>query len=191
MSDAENRLGIAMRVGRVDDRFDHVVVHEAVDDIGAVALGRAEDRGIPEEDLVADIVVGADALSLSEIFVRVAGVQGIDGDFELLAITGGVGLAGLVTIDLREFKAVHEGDYAVIRRDEIFPRKVPTGGVVERILFDRPGDARHFPQADAATQSDHAGEENRPRNRPGVLLAQMGQAIGKAAHRVDGAEDFR
>lgn len=102
---AEDRFGIAMGVRRMDRRFHHVVVHQTVDDVGAVAFGGAEDGGIPEQDLVADIGVGAASLTFPKIFEGMAGIEAIAGHLELLAVTGRVGLTGMAPVDFREIEA--------------------------------------------------------------------------------------
>ena len=44
----EDGLGVAVRVRGVDVAPDHVVVHQAVDDVGALALGGADDGRVEQ-----------------------------------------------------------------------------------------------------------------------------------------------
>ena len=54
VGDREDGLGKAMRVGGVDVAFDHVVTHEAINDICALAFRRAENQGMPEQVALID-----------------------------------------------------------------------------------------------------------------------------------------
>jgi len=51
------------------------VMHQAVDDIGAFPLGRAEDSGVPQQVTFVAEGVGGHTLLLAEIFERVVGIQ--------------------------------------------------------------------------------------------------------------------
>ena len=74
----------------MDIALHHLVVHQAVDDISAFPLGRAEHGGIPQQIALVAEGIGGHALTLAEILERVVGVQGIDAHFEFLAVAGGV-----------------------------------------------------------------------------------------------------
>ena len=50
-------------------------MHQAVDDIGAFPLGRAEDDGVPQQVTFVAEGVGGHTLLLAEIFERVVGIQ--------------------------------------------------------------------------------------------------------------------
>ena len=145
-------------------------MHQAIYDIGAVALRRAENGRIPKEYLVADVRVGADALAFPEVFIRVVGVQRVDSHLELLSIACCVGLTRLAPINFRKLQAVHERNNAVIGGDEVFAGKMPIRRVLKGVFLDSARDAGHFPQANAAPETDDPGEENGTRNRSGVLL---------------------
>ncbi len=56
-----------MLVGGVDVAPDDIVVHQPVDNIGALALGRAEHQRVPQEAPFVDEGVGADALHLAKV----------------------------------------------------------------------------------------------------------------------------
>lgn len=90
----------------------------------------------------------------------------------------------------QEIEAVHEGEDAIVGSNKIFAGEVPVDGVIQSVLLDRTGYSGHFPQADPASQANDAGQENGGRNRAGVLLAQMRQAVGKTASDVDRVEDL-
>jgi len=49
-----------VRVGRMDVAFDDVVAHQAVNDVATLAVGRAENQGVPEQVTLIDEGVGAD-----------------------------------------------------------------------------------------------------------------------------------
>ena len=67
MRDTEDCLHEAMLIGGVDVTLDDIVVHQLVDDIGALAFGCAEYQRIPEETAFIDEGVGADALYLAKV----------------------------------------------------------------------------------------------------------------------------
>jgi len=69
---------------------DDLVMHQAVDDIGAFPLGRAEDGGVPQQVTFVAEGVGGHNLLLAEIFERVVGIQGVNAHLEFLAVAGGV-----------------------------------------------------------------------------------------------------
>jgi hypothetical protein len=52
----------------VDVAFDHVVAHEAVSDIRALAFRRAENQRMPEQVALIDESISADPLALAEVF---------------------------------------------------------------------------------------------------------------------------
>ena len=47
--------------------------HQAVDDVGALALGGADDDRVPQQLALVDEGVGADALAFAEVLERVGG----------------------------------------------------------------------------------------------------------------------
>jgi hypothetical protein len=63
----EDRLGIAVRVRGVDVALDHVVVHQAVDDVGTLSLGGADDGRVEQQVPLVDEAVDADAFALAEV----------------------------------------------------------------------------------------------------------------------------
>src|SRR5208283_1127790 len=75
VGDRENSLGKAMRVGGVDVAFDHVVTHEAINDICALAFRRTENQRMPEQVALIDEGVSADPLAFAKIFERMVGIE--------------------------------------------------------------------------------------------------------------------
>ena len=100
MGHRKNRLRIAVRISPVKIALDHIVAHQAVNDIGALALGGAEHEGMPQQLPFIDEAVGADPLALAEIFEGVVGVQRLLPHLELLSIAGGVEPFGGASVDI-------------------------------------------------------------------------------------------
>ncbi len=73
----KDRLAVAKRIGGMDVAFDHVVVQQAIDHIGALAIRSAEYEGVPEQIALVAKGVDADALFLAEVFEGVVGVERI------------------------------------------------------------------------------------------------------------------
>jgi hypothetical protein len=71
----EDCFCVAVRVCGVDVALDHVVVHQAVNDVGALALGGADDRRVEQQMSLVDEAVDADAFALAEVLERVVGVS--------------------------------------------------------------------------------------------------------------------
>ena len=63
---AKNRLGVSVRVRRVDVAFDNIVVHEPVDDIGAFAISCTNHQRMPEEVSLINKGIGADTPGLAQ-----------------------------------------------------------------------------------------------------------------------------
>jgi hypothetical protein len=98
----------------VDVALDHVVVHQAVDDVGTLALGGADDGRVEQQVPLVDEAVDADAFALAEVLERVVGVERVGANLELLAIAGGVEPVRGATIDLGQFEPVHEAEQGVV-----------------------------------------------------------------------------
>src|SRR6516225_375471 len=71
--------------------LDDLVVHQPVDDVGALPLGRAEHGRVPQQVAFVAEGVGGHALFFAEIFEGVVSVQGIDAHLEFLPVAGGRG----------------------------------------------------------------------------------------------------
>ena len=67
-----------MGVGGVDVAFDHVVAHEAVNDIRALAFRRAENQRMPEQIALIDEGISADPLALAEVFEGMVGIERVE-----------------------------------------------------------------------------------------------------------------
>src|SRR4051812_12493314 len=108
VGDREYGLGKAMGVGGVDVAFDHVVAHEAINDIGALAFRRAENQGMPEQAALIDEGVGADPLAFAKIFEGMVGIEGVGPHLELLAIAGGMNFTLRSATDVGQLYGGHE-----------------------------------------------------------------------------------
>src|SRR6201987_3240021 len=108
MGDRENSLGKTMRVGGVYIAFDHVITHEAIDDICALAFCRAEHQGMPEQVALIDEGVGADALTFAKIFEGMVGSERVSPPLEFLAVAGGVNFILRSAIDVGQPHGGHE-----------------------------------------------------------------------------------
>ena len=86
MRDTEDCLHEAVLDSGMDVSPDFVVVHQPVDDKGALALGGAEHQRVSAEAALVDERVSADALDLAEVFERMAGVERGIADLELLSV---------------------------------------------------------------------------------------------------------
>ena len=74
MAYAKDQFTKAEGVGRMNIALDDLVVHQPVDDVGALPIRRAKDRGVPQQVALVPECVDAHALALAEVFVRVVGV---------------------------------------------------------------------------------------------------------------------
>jgi len=102
MQRPEQHFTIAPGIRGMNIAFDHIIVHQAINDIVGLMFGRANDERIRQEVAHINEGVGADSLVLAKVLKGIAGMEGIDGHFKLLAIAGGVEQAIGVTGDLRE-----------------------------------------------------------------------------------------
>ena len=127
----EDDLGKAMRVGRMDVAFDHVVAHQAVNDIGALAFGRAENQGVPEQVTFVHEGVGADPLALAKIFEGMVGVERIGSHLEFLAIARGMNFCFRSAINIGKVHRGHETGDPVVGGPEVFQGEAPIDGAVE------------------------------------------------------------
>lgn len=67
MGQAEDGLSIAMGIGGMDVGFHDVVVHQAVDQVGAFAIGGTDHQGVPQAFVLIDECVCADTLALPKV----------------------------------------------------------------------------------------------------------------------------
>ena len=74
MAHGEDHLAEAEGVGGMNIALHDLIVHQAVDDVGAFPLGRAENGGVPQQVALVAEGVGGHALFLAEIFERVVGI---------------------------------------------------------------------------------------------------------------------
>jgi hypothetical protein len=63
--------------------------------------------------------IGTDPRALAKILEGIGGVERLDGDAVFLAITGGMQLSRVPTVDLREFQLVHECEEVIVGRMQI------------------------------------------------------------------------
>jgi len=97
MAHAKDQFTKAEGVGRMNIALDDLVVHQPVDDVGALPIRRAKDRGVPQQVAFVPEGVDAHALSLAEVLIRIVGVQGIDAHLEFLAVARGMQTIGGAT----------------------------------------------------------------------------------------------
>ena len=90
MADGEDQFAETEGIGGVNTALHDLVMDQAVDDIGAFPLGRAEDGGVSQQVTFVAEGVGGHTLLLAEIFERVVGIQGVNAHLEFLAVAGGV-----------------------------------------------------------------------------------------------------
>jgi hypothetical protein len=90
VGDGEHGFAVPVGVGGVDIAFDHLVVHQAINDISGFAFSGADDRGMEMEVAFVNERVGTHATPVPKVLERVIGVERIHRDLELLAVAGGV-----------------------------------------------------------------------------------------------------
>ena len=188
MGHGEDRLGVAVAVGRVDVAAYDVVAHQPVNDIGALALRSAHHERVPEQLALVDEGVGADALTLAEVLERVAGVERGAAHGELLPVAGGVQPLGFAAVDLGQLEIGRHANDAIVRRLHVLEREVPVRRPVDLRFRDALSDTRHARDPDAAAEP-----HDRREDRPFVDRALMGllprTALGgEATVTVDGGE---
>src|SRR5271156_1317861 len=154
VSDRENGLGKAMRVGGMNVAFDHVVAHEAVNDICALAFRRAENQRMPEQVALIDESVSADALAFAKIFEGMVGVERVGPHLEFLAVAGGMNFIPRTTIYVGQLHGGHETRDPIVSRMEVFQGKAPAYGAVEFGDGERSGDLRHLRRSDCTSKAD-------------------------------------
>ena len=133
-----------MRVGGVDVAFDHVVTHEAINDICALAFRRAENQGMPEQVALIDEGESADPLAFAKIFEGMVGIERVRPHLEFLTIAGGVNFIPRSAIDVGQLHGGHEARDPVVGGTEIIQGEAPVDGAVEFGGADRGGDLRHL-----------------------------------------------
>ena len=74
-------FAVAMRVCGVNTAFNHVVMHEAINDIGTFSLRGAKHKGMPEKITFVNEGVCRYALAFPKIFEGIIGVQGLCSDY--------------------------------------------------------------------------------------------------------------
>ena len=84
MHGPKNHLTIAVSVGRMDVAFHHIVVHKAVDHVGALPLGGTDDCRVKQQVPLVDKAVDANTFAFTEVFERMVRVEGLDLNLELL-----------------------------------------------------------------------------------------------------------
>lgn len=90
MHHPKQHLAIASGIRGVNVTFDHVVVHQSINHIVRLMFGDADDERERQKMTHVNKGVGTDALILAKVFEGVVGMERIDGDLKLLAITRGM-----------------------------------------------------------------------------------------------------
>jgi hypothetical protein len=124
-----------------------------------LVLGRANDEGIRQEVSHIDEGVGADTLVLAKVFKGIACMEGVDGDFEFLAITGGMHEAVWLAVDLGEFQLIHEVHDAIVGAVDILQCEIPVDRAFQFGLGDAGGNTRNLVDPDEAAITGNPGEE--------------------------------
>src|ERR1700730_15969296 len=117
MANTKDQFTKAEGVGRMNITLDDLVVHQPVDDVGALPIRRAKDRGVPQQVALVPEGVDAHAFSLAEVLIRVVGVQGIDAPLEFLAVARGMQTIGGATREVGQFQAASELQDAIVGRE--------------------------------------------------------------------------
>ena len=68
MGHGKDDLAVTVSVGRMDIALHNIIVHQAVNDIGTLALGSTDNRGMPEQIALINESVDTHALTLAKIF---------------------------------------------------------------------------------------------------------------------------
>src|SRR5450631_2209397 len=75
MAGAKDGFAVAKRIGGMNVAFDHLIVHQAIDHVGALAIRCAEHQRVPKRIAFVAKGVDADALFLANVFEGVVGVE--------------------------------------------------------------------------------------------------------------------
>lgn len=136
MREAKNRLGVAVRVGRMDITFNDIVVHQSVDDIGTFAISCAYHQRMPEEVALINKGIGADTLALPKILERPAGVEAVAAHLKFLAIAGGMKLTLSLAIEVGQLHRIHGFDHGGVGGADVIEREAPVDGVIQLAFRD-------------------------------------------------------
>ena len=134
----------------MDIAFDYIVVHEAIDYIGAFPLGGAYYDRIPKKTAFIDEAINTYPLAFPEIFERIIGIERIGFYLEFLPVAGGVQLILGSPVYVRQLQLIHQLCYPIIARTRAFGRKEPVDGIFKFRRVDLLGDSGHFASADTA-----------------------------------------
>ena len=157
MGQAKDGLGVTMGVGGVNVAFHDVVVHQTIDDVGALAVCGADHQRMPQEMSFIDEGVGAHALSLPEILERAAGVQALAPHLEFLSVARSMKDIGFAAVKIGQFHFIHGADNGVIGGTNIIEREAPVDGVFQLALGDARGNPRHLAHADTTSKAHDPG----------------------------------
>lgn len=127
--DGKVDFGKAVRIGAVNRRLDHVVVQDAVHQVGRLALGGADGDGVKQPVPVVEEAIRDNPFFLPEVLIGVRGVNGIDGHVVLLAIGGGVRLVGVALEQAADGQLAGEGHHRVVGPAQVLEREVPVDRV--------------------------------------------------------------
>ncbi len=72
--------------------FDDIIMHQAVDDIGAFTVGGTDNNRMPEQVPLVDKAIDAHPLDFAKIFEGMVCVERIGTHLEFLTVTGRVQL---------------------------------------------------------------------------------------------------
>ena len=100
MRGGKNRFAVTMRICGMDVAFDHIIVHEAVNEIGTFPLWCAKHKRVPEKIAFINECIGRYALPFPKIFKGIIGIQGVRPNLEFLPITGCVQASLIFSVDV-------------------------------------------------------------------------------------------
>jgi hypothetical protein len=92
----------------MDIAFDHIIMHQTINDIVCLVFCRTNNEGIRQEVPHVDKGIGTHPLVLPKILARVASMEGIDSDLELLAMAGCVHEPISMAVDVGKRQVIHE-----------------------------------------------------------------------------------
>ena len=132
----EDGFSVTVAVGGMDVAFDDIVAHEAINNIGALTISRADHQRMPENVAFIDERIGADTLALAEILEGPACVQAFAAHLEFLAIAGGVQYPVIFAIDVWQFHLVHGLYHGIVGGADIIERKPPVNSMFKFAFSD-------------------------------------------------------
>lgn len=131
MRGSKDAFGEAMSVGRMDVALDHLVLHQPVDHVSCFTLGRTDYGAVEQGVTHIDERVEGDSFVFAKVFEGIVGVQGVNRDLHLAAITTGMPLVGVTLKSTGQLQFLHRVKQLCVGRLDVFQRETPIDRVFQ------------------------------------------------------------